>query len=59
MLSVQQYARQGPPPHYPSPPPPSSPAADADTQEFPKQDAVDEMLDCLEHMPHLAVVMTR
>ena len=49
----------GPPPHYPCPPPPSSPAADADTQEFPKQDAVDEMLDCLEHMPHLAAVMTR
>ena len=37
VLSVQQYALQGPSPHYPSPPPPSSPGADGDTEDLAKQ----------------------
>ena len=50
-LSVQQYALQGPPPHYPVPPPPSSPAANADTEDLvvarepwsPAMDALDAL----------------
>ena len=34
VLSVQQYALQGLPPHYPFVPPNSSPAADADTEDL-------------------------
>ena len=34
VLSVQQYALQGPPPRYSVSPPPFSPAADADTEDL-------------------------
>ena len=53
VLSVQQYALQGPPPHYSVPPPLSSPAANADTEDLvvarkpmsPATDALDALSD--------------
>ena len=53
VLSVQQHALQGPPPHYPVPPPLSSSAANADTEDLvvarepmsPATDALDALSD--------------